>query len=192
MGRKPKRPRASAPKASDQGTDQFQARNKGNLYTSGKAKRLISQTPLDYYFRSKKTITGRQYKAGCEFYKDFRLGGLEPSLVPSYALISMSGGGSGSIDKNMMAKTEGQLFHRQRYRAARESITENTGKLLVENVCSFGFMLADLHFSYYTSSLVMIPPFKAALDELADYYGLPKDCDNARKDTRRGDKSPCA
>lgn len=174
MGRKKKEKRTpTVPQQRDYGTDRFQEMNKGNLRQEGKHKRLISQTPLDYYFRAKKTITHRQFTAGNSLYRDFRLAGLEPSLVPSTSLLEMAGGAGGNHFERKMLPTERQTHHRKEYRQALASMRNPTGAIMVVNVCVYGFFLRDFQINYYDNSTSMMPLFKESLDDLAEYYQIP-------------------
>jgi hypothetical protein len=147
--------------------DPHPTRDSGTPETRDKRIRGVTTPPIDRYFQ-RGEITQRQHRAGIRLYTHFHLAGLFPSSTPTTAFATPSARTAGDP-----SFTEKQVEHRQLWRNALESVVSRTGKIIVLNVCCYGFFLRDLELSYYKSPTQLMPPLKEALDDVANYFDIP-------------------
>lgn len=122
---------------------------------------------------AREAITPAQYSAGTKYRLHWYLGGLSDALQsvdPNRVFAVDAGNFSG------MARTENQVFHRQRYRAAVEELGPVTHKFLEEVVCrdtnleDMGYALGWKSKSQAISAAT--ERLKMALDVLKDLWGI--------------------
>lgn len=121
------------------------------------------QIPIDYY-RKKAQITNSQWEAGNRLFKDFSTSGQLQSITMNP---DSSGNGKDYTDKQMEA--------RLRWREAIDSVPGVIGKMLVTNICCYGYMVRDIEARYYRRPNEAMARFREALDDLAQGYGIPLD-----------------
>lgn len=138
----------------------------------GGALRNMTGVPLDYYYNKtrngERVITKRQHEAGERFWNDFMRSGLYSPTAPNFNADIIDG-------TTRSSPTERQAEAFQRWTKARAAISGRTAKVIVINVCCFGFMANDLlvDMQYYKRVDQIMPILKEGLDELAEFYGVP-------------------
>lgn len=127
-----------------------------------------TQDPMDLYYRRRMLgdeETGyERYAAGRRLYRDFYVSGQEAMLTIDLNRVR-------SPDKRVfMPSTERQRIALDEYRKAIDAVHGVIGKLMVINVCCYGYFLKDIQCRYYKNSEHALPRFQEALDDLAAFY----------------------
>jgi hypothetical protein len=122
-----------------------------------------TQNPLDYYLK-RKNITVHEFRAGDRLFRDFSVSGQTQSMIAD--LNPVKGG--------LKNYTQKQMDARDRWREAMASVDGLVGKLMVLNVCCYGYWLKDINYNPYGPAQAM-PRFKEALCCLIKHYKKPID-----------------
>lgn len=126
-----------------------------------------TQLPIDVYLR-RKTITVDEYGAANRLYRDFSMSGQTSGMTIN--LDPVRGGVKGFTEK--------QLEARERWRLAIGAVGGNIGKMMIINVCCYGYYLSEISYRYYKDSSRAMARLHEALAELVEHYNKPLDRDN--------------
>ena len=117
------------------------------------AKRVVTQTPLDRYYR-RNQITEKQHKAGSELFDDWYLAGLEPTLVPDLTKVR--------VDESRATKlSESRAWRRDRFRRAMLAVGIINSNAVVTVCCN----------QRPAGSRHNMRKLRRGLDTLAKHYG---------------------
>lgn len=147
--------------------------------------RVLIQNPLDYYLRrSKGGINYRQWEAGDKLNRDFVAGSFLPSPVPVLTEVFIPSQG------RARDYSPSQYDAQERFRKAIGTLgaPSRPGVLVVLNVCCYGYFLKDISLPYYSDASKMFRLCEA-LDDLADYYGIPYYPTPSKRDRKNQDIS---
>lgn len=152
----------------DHGTAEL--RNHHTILKTRQRSYILSQTPIDYYYYSKKTITRREYQAGTRLMEAFARSGILPATTAAHNPLGVVSSG-----KSSTSALEGNWKARQEVRRALEATGGQIAQYMVFNVVCFGFSLKELQIYGYSTPSTKMARFKEALQALADFYRAPLD-----------------
>lgn len=152
----------------DHGTDEL--RNHHVMLKTRQRSYVLSQTPVDYYYYSKKSITQREYHAANKLFGAFSRSGILPATTAAHNPIGVVSTGKGK--PNIL---EGNWKARQEVRRALESSGGQVAQYMIFNVVCFGIPLNELNIFGYKTSSSKMDRFRECLQELADFYRVPLD-----------------
>lgn len=140
-------------------------------------RRILVQCPLDFYLqmnerdgKRKGGITYRQWEAGNKLFSDWHRAGLVPSSMPNIGKIRIP---PKSPEREFSSSQEDA---QDGIRKARHALGghQNTGWILVRDVCCFGYYLREVPpMKYYKKTEHLMARLCEALDQLADFYAIP-------------------
>lgn len=120
------------------------------------------QIPLDHYIKSR-VIEVEEYQAGNRLFKDFYLSGQTSNLT-----VNLNPMRAGEV-KAFLPSTDMQREALDRWRKAMNSVHGLLGKLMVQNVCCYGYWLGDTTYGAYNERSAM-HRFREALGDLIEFY----------------------
>lgn len=120
-----------------------------------------SQIPIDFYYR-RGLLCQDEYRAANKLYRDFSLSGQTPGMAINIDPVC-------SGEKNF---TDAQMEARERWRHAIMAIRGNIAKIIVIDVCCYGYWLKDTHYKHYKTSQERMARLHEALDDLVAHYFL--------------------
>lgn len=126
-----------------------------------------AQLPIDVYLK-RKVISQDEYYAANRLYRDFTRSGQTKGMTVD--LTRMHGSGNHFCEK--------QLEAREHWRLAIKAIQGDIGKMMVINVCCYGFYLSEVSYRYYNNSGRAMARLHEALENLVEHYNKPLDRDN--------------
>lgn len=123
-----------------------------------------TQVPIDYYFK-RRILSEIEYRAASKLFHDFTVSGQMPGMTLD--LLPASKSSSGGF-------TSAQLEARERWRLGMQSISGTIAKMMVINVCCYGYWLKDTRYLHYKTSTDAMARFHEALGDLTAHYDLTR------------------
>lgn len=118
-----------------------------------------NQVPIDYYFR-RGLLSHDEYNAANKLYRDFVLSAQTSRMIMNLDPIK-------SGEKNF---TVAQMEARERWREAIMAIHGSIAKIIMIDVCCYGYWLKDTHYKHYKTSQERMARFHEALEDLVMHY----------------------
>lgn len=152
----------------DHGTKELRSHH--TILKTSQRSYVLSQMPLDYYYFSKKCLSEREYRAGVRLYECYARAGIEGKITSAYNIM---GALSGSKQKDVLS--EGNWKARQELRRALAASGGSVAHFLLVNVVCHCEFLKDLMIYGYATPASKMDRFREALQEVANFYGIPLD-----------------